>query len=519
MNDDIRRMLKVAKSYNTNLAAVKMSAHLCQDLPAWYHIDNQLASISSRAAKCLLTKHQVTTVADLVKMSVCVRNPHPPEDHRPNPFCPCRDCTTDQEKGCYNPHNCATEALTRLERISPRLSPLGPENPQDLLSLTPMRKATNTQARLVNNVITFDPTLTCNTNLAECFCVFVDPLRLSAHPTLHHPPSGRNPFCPLIIVYTNRACMNNSKCNASCRGGVWAGPNNPLNCTIRVPGPDQLNQVGEIAAIIVVVASIPLSQPLQIISDSKYTIDSLTSHLHSWENQGWIKIKNADFFKRAAYLLRHRTAPTYFKWVKGHDRNDGNEQSDRLAKEGAINPTPDVLDLSVLDNFNIQGAKLRLLTQALAYRGICNSRPPHPQPLSVCNTQRAREAILHYSGIDKTNAAIWASIWKKPIHPKISQFLFKTFHNTYKVGDYWTPIQAVAERRLCIICGTTESMSHILLQCQCRPTHLIWHFTKGAWPYDEIPWPEIDLSIILGCGCIALPCPADQATPGTSPCI
>jgi len=378
MNDDIRRMLKVAKSYNTNLAAVKMSARLRRDLPAWYHIDDQLASISSRAAKCLLTKHQVTTAADLVKMLVRIRNPHPPEDHRPNPFCPCRDCTTDQEKGCYNPHNCATEALIRLERISPRLSPLGPENPQDLLSLTPTCKATNTQARLVNDVITFDPTLTCNTDLAECFRVFVDPLRLSAHPALRHPPSSRNPSCPLITVYTDGACMNNGKRNASCGGGVWAGPNNPLNGTIRVPGPDQSNQVGEIVAIIVVVASIPLSQPLQIISDLKYTIDGLTSHLHSWENQGWIEIKNADFFKRAAYLLRRRTAPTYFKWVKGHDGNDGNEQSDRLAKEGAINPTPDVLDLSVLDNFNVQGAKLRSLTQALAYRGIRNSRPPPP---------------------------------------------------------------------------------------------------------------------------------------------
>lgn len=129
MNDDIRRMLKVAISYNTNLAAIKMSVRLCQDLPAWYHIDNQLASISSRAAKCLLTKHQVTTAADLVKMSAHIRNPHPPEDHRPNPFCPCRDCTADQEKGCYNPHDCATEALMKLESISPRLNPLGLKTP------------------------------------------------------------------------------------------------------------------------------------------------------------------------------------------------------------------------------------------------------------------------------------------------------------------------------------------------------------------------------------------------------
>src|SRR5260221_7757449 len=37
LNDDIRRMLKVAKDYHTNLAAVKTSPTISRDLPAWYH--------------------------------------------------------------------------------------------------------------------------------------------------------------------------------------------------------------------------------------------------------------------------------------------------------------------------------------------------------------------------------------------------------------------------------------------------------------------------------------------------
>jgi ribonuclease HI len=42
-----------------------------------------------------------------------------------------------------------------------------------------------------------------------------------------------------------------------------------------------------------------------------------TIHLKDWDDQGWIGIKNIEWFKRAAYLLR-RTAITRFKWVKGH---------------------------------------------------------------------------------------------------------------------------------------------------------------------------------------------------------
>ena len=62
-------MLKVARSHNTNLAAIKVSTHLRKELPAWYHIDEKLATITSRMGKCLINTHKVLTVADLVRVS------------------------------------------------------------------------------------------------------------------------------------------------------------------------------------------------------------------------------------------------------------------------------------------------------------------------------------------------------------------------------------------------------------------------------------------------------------------
>ena len=109
---------------------------------------------------------------------------------------------------------------------------------------------------------------------------------------------------------------------------------------------------------------------MKIISDSQYAINGLTTHLPQWEDQGWIGIQNAPFFKKAAYLLRKRTAPTTFQWIKGHSGDDRNEECDRLAKEGARRLTPDNLDLEIPKEFNIQGAKLATLTQSSAYKGI-----------------------------------------------------------------------------------------------------------------------------------------------------
>ena len=96
---------------------------------------------------------------------------------------------------------------------------------------------------------------------------------------------------------------------------VWFDDTNPRNRAMRIPGDPQLNQVGEIAAIIAALEVVPI----KILTDSKYIIKGLTTHLESWENDGWIRIKNTGLFRKAAHLMRYRSARTTMKWVKGHD--------------------------------------------------------------------------------------------------------------------------------------------------------------------------------------------------------
>jgi hypothetical protein len=143
---------------------------------------------------------------------------------------------------------------------------------------------------------------------------------------------------------------------------------------------------------------------------SKYIIDGLTMHLHTWEDERWIDIKNAPLFKKAAHLLQHRSAKMTLKWVKGHDGILGNEESDHLMKQGASKPIADELDLEIPIEFDLQGAKLTTLTQATVYRGIMERKNLTPRNSATHNLQLTRDTIQHITGDLESDATIWLSV-------------------------------------------------------------------------------------------------------------
>ena len=70
LNDNIKQMLKAARKYKVNLMAIRMMPHLLAQLPAWYHLSAEQKPIAGNTAKCLLQKHHVSKVVDLIKTSV-----------------------------------------------------------------------------------------------------------------------------------------------------------------------------------------------------------------------------------------------------------------------------------------------------------------------------------------------------------------------------------------------------------------------------------------------------------------
>jgi len=255
----------------------------------------------------------------------------------------------------------------------------------DCMSLTRTWKLINERARQENGEITFNPSITCKENLAECFWVFSHPNGNPTQMARRYKHCGPIPQCAEVMVYTDGACMNNGKRNTRCGSGVWFGQDDPRNKAIQIPGDSQSNQVGEVAAVIATLEIVPPYQPAKIITDSKYVIEGLTTHLESWENNGWIGIKNAKLFRKAAHLMRYRSVRTTLQWVKGHNGVQGNEGSNTLAKQGANKQTPNPLNLEIPKDFDIQGANLPTLTQATAYKGILERKHTKTQKTSEKN--------------------------------------------------------------------------------------------------------------------------------------
>ncbi|KAG1766590.1 RnaseH-domain-containing protein [Suillus occidentalis] len=230
-----------------------------------------------------------------------------------------------------------------------------------------------------------------------------------------------------------------------------------------VPGTTQSNQAAEIAAVLAALQAVNPFTPIKIVTDLKYVIKGLTTHLEQWEDSGWIGISNTDLFKATVYHLRRRPAPTTFQWAKGHEGNIGNEQADKLALSGTRRSEPDILDTYVPKNFDLQGAKLSKITQSLAYKAITKNAHLAYNRTTHGLLDITRFAIESLSHQLETDEAIWKSCRQKDITKKIQMYLYKTLNNTYRIGEFWSQIPTFEHRSFCQSCrGETESMEHIL---------------------------------------------------------
>ena len=145
-------------------------------------------------------------------------------------------------------------------------------------------------------------------------------------------------------------------------------------------------------------------------------------------------------FKKTAFLLKNRSARTTFRWVKGHSGELGNEESDKLAREGANKNIPDILDLQIPEDFDLQGAKLKTIDQRTAYQGILEKRPRPPRPDAIENIRAAKDAIRETNGTQETTATIWKSLKRPILRTRIQQFLYKAIHKAFMIGDRWKDV-------------------------------------------------------------------------------
>lgn len=153
-----------------------------------------------------------------------------------------------------------------------------------------------------------------------------------------------------LVVYCDGSSKGNGKTGAKAGLGVYwgkSGPAEAANLAEAVPGKLQTNNRGELLAIIRALEENPYPDlPLEIRTDSKYSIGCLTQYLPKWLRNGFKTatgqpIKNYDLIVHLFALMNemgsNRIKLTH---VKGHAGHWGNEEADRLANLGATRPTP-----------------------------------------------------------------------------------------------------------------------------------------------------------------------------------
>lgn len=106
--------------------------------------------------------------------------------------------------------------------------------------------------------------------------------------------------------------------------------------------PHGTNNIGELTAVLRLLEATReaglADEPLRILCDSKYVIDSITSWMPGWKRRGWRKadgkpVKNVEIMRDLDAAMQGRTVT--FEWVKGHAGHPLNEAADERANAAA----------------------------------------------------------------------------------------------------------------------------------------------------------------------------------------
>jgi ribonuclease HI len=144
---------------------------------------------------------------------------------------------------------------------------------------------------------------------------------------------------PDFYVYTDGACSNNGRKNASAGIGIYFSPEDTRNLSKKIEG-KQTNNIAELTAIIetyfIIESDIRNGQKIAIVSDSEYAIKCVSSYGQKCENKDWnVDIPNKEIVKQA-YQLYKNTPNVQFIHIRAHTNQTdihsiGNENADRLA--------------------------------------------------------------------------------------------------------------------------------------------------------------------------------------------
>ena len=105
--------------------------------------------------------------------------------------------------------------------------------------------------------------------------------------------------------------------------------------------PHGTNNMGELMAVLDLLraTAVDADQPLRVLCDSQYVINSVTKWMPGWKRKGWVKrdgkpVLNVELIKAIDKAIQGRDIR--FEWVKGHAGHRLNEAADTRAHGAAL---------------------------------------------------------------------------------------------------------------------------------------------------------------------------------------
>ncbi|KAH9920047.1 uncharacterized protein B0H18DRAFT_831246, partial [Fomitopsis serialis] len=259
----------------------------------------------------------------------------------------------------------------------------------------------------------------------------------------------------------------------------------------------------ELAGALHAINNTPLDAPLHLLCATDTLVDMVMDKAPHWEDYGWIDVAFSAFMRALLNKMRQRCAATTLGKIASPGAWASLERArqDMSSNLQAHLPRIDQveqLDLTCDPRFNISGARLHSVTQALAYKGILEWKDAPARPAAQRNIQAIRDHNEARGPLP--DGTIWTSLRHRDFSRTFAVFLWKCVHDALRCGAYWLKIPGYEDRAQCSFCGALDSMQHILFECTATGQAVIWEATATLWKKKGLQWPTLTAPNILSLG-------------------
>lgn len=142
-----------------------------------------------------------------------------------------------------------------------------------------------------------------------------------------------------LLIYTDGSCLG-SGAGPSGYGVVIKDGN--LTRSFKGGYEKSTNNRMELMGPIKALEELETPRVITLTSDSQYLKDGMEKYVKAWRKRNWKKADGGDVINRDLWERLWNASRGHvikWEWVKGHSGHPENEACDKLAKDGARNPT------------------------------------------------------------------------------------------------------------------------------------------------------------------------------------